>query len=1003
MKEPVEEPAPLSDASSQLKRRLVTIVVVTALGTSGASARPPASGASPAPDAPRTTPSQPGDASASAPPAGEAAPSPPVERAGETPEAPPGDVAALVPGGEGGHLGAWLFNGPHPLTGVDDSKAVPALGRALQGDAGAGPRWTMGANGTGPINVARTVGARGNDVVAYAGGVLHVAKPGRYHLLLGVDDGVRVDVDGKTLFTRDERRLARDDDDCVPVDLDAGDHTVVLRLRHRTGGWAMTARVVDASFAPPDGAYFVLPGTTLKDARSLAASMASASFDGGASGEGYFPKVTVRFARGVPLGVPLPVRSRLSRASGGAPIFDVSGGVVAPRVGELELALPPLRAGDVKVEDQELLFETTVGERSFKTPFSGAKATREAIAHADRALDALRGKDTSSWLRQGSLDSVTHLRDRLVRFVSRGDTDRAAQRDEARELEAAAAALEKGLDPYATRTGPQRRAYRSPLDGRLAEYGLFVPASYRPDARRTWPLVMALHGLNGKPVAMLRYVIGDDDPAKAHDFEDRHFTTLPTPDAFIVAPNGHGNTMYRLLGNDDPLRVLDEVMAAYPIDRARVTVTGPSMGGIGAASLALRHPDRFAAAAPLCGYHSYFVRRDMAGQRLRPWERAIAEERSNAHWAWNGWELPLYVVHGTMDLPVANSGVLIDRYEALKYPIVHEHPKLGHNVWQTTYENLKGIKWLLGKTRDLHPKKIRFRTARLREDRMAWIRVGELATSGGWGEIEAEIKGRTAITASTKGITELWVDRDDTRIDVTAPVTLTLDGAALTFPPSDPIVAHKDGDAWRSGPAARPAIWKRGAVTGPMRDAFHEPLLFVYGASDPAQTRVNETVARAWARVGYGVDIQYPVTSDTEFMAKGEPLAHDRALFLVGNARSNQVLRALEPELPIRVEGDRVVAGGRSFGGPELGAAFIHPNPKRPDRYVVVVEGASAVGTLRSLSLPDLLPDFAIYDARVASARGHVVLGATELLAGGTFENDWSLPKAIDDPLAARR
>ena len=33
-----------------------------------------------------------------------------------------------------------------------------------------------------------------------------------------------------------------------------------------------------------------------------------------------------------------------------------------------------------------------------------------------------------------------------------------------------------------------------------------------------------------------------------------------------------------------------------------------------------------------------------------------------------------------------NSGVLVERYEALKFPVVFEAPKLGHNVWQTTYE-----------------------------------------------------------------------------------------------------------------------------------------------------------------------------------------------------------------------------------------------------------------------------------------------------------------------------
>jgi hypothetical protein len=80
----------------------------------------------------------------------------------------------------------------------------------------------------------------------------------------------------------------------------------------------------------------------------------------------------------------------------------------------------------------------------------------------------------------------------------------------------------------------------------------------------------------------------------------------------------------------------------------------------------------------------------------------------------------------------------------------------------------------------------------------------------------------------------------------------------------------------------------------------------------------------------------------------------------------------------------------------------VRPNPRRPDRYLVVVEGVDALGTWRSLSLPDLLPDFVVWDVDVAPSRGQMLLGPGMLRAGGFFENDWSLPARIDDPLAAR-
>jgi poly(3-hydroxybutyrate) depolymerase len=566
---------------------------------------------------------------------------------------------------------------------------------------------------------------------------------------------------------------------------------------------------------------------------------------------------------------------------------------------------------------------------------------------------------------------------------------------------AVAGSLEAKGDPYAIRTGAMRRAYRSPVDGQLSEFGLYVPYDF--DATKKYPLIVGLHGMNGNPMSMMRWLFGYDDAGRDAAWEDRHpIDRLPTLEAIVVTPDGHWNAMYRDMGEDDVMRVVDWALANLPVDPTRVTITGPSMGGIGSAAIPFHHPDRFAAAAPLCGYHSYFIRRDVAGRPLRPWERFLADERSNVSWAFNGLRIPLWIVHGTKDLPEENSGVLIDRYKALGYGIKHDHPDLGHNVWQKTYENLKGASWLMWHRRDEHPVEVRFRTMRSRFADDAWVHLDELATPDTWAQVVARIRKDNVIDVlEAKGLSALHFDRDGKRIDASAPVTVAIDGAKLTFAPSDALTLHRDVNGWHGGPAPHAAVYKHGAVTGPIRDVFHEPVLFVYGADDPAQARANEEVARAWANVRWGVRVKFPVISDAEFFARGEPLANDRALFLVGNAKSNRVVRELEPSLPIKVDGDAIVLPkDRRFTGQQLGAAFIHPNPKRTDRYVVVVEGVDALGTWRSLSLPDIVPDFVVYDDRVAPSRGQMVLGAGSALAAGFFTNDWLFPSDVSDPVA---
>jgi hypothetical protein len=283
------------------------------------------------------------------------------------------------------------------------------------------------------------------------------------------------------------------------------------------------------------------------------------------------------------------------------------------------------------------------------------------------------------------------------------------------------------------------------------------------------------------------------------------------------------------------------------------------------------------------------------------------------------------------------------------------------------------------------------------------VHVDELSAPDAWGEVDAKMQPHGLLVVATKGVVALHFDRDPQLTDPQAELAVSIDGTTLRFATGEPAVLHMEGRAWQPGAAVHVGPYKHADLTGPIRDAYHAPLLFVYGADDPAETRANEEVARAWAADGWGIAVHYPVMSDAEFFARAEPLANDRALFLVGNSRSNRVVRAIEPELPIHVDGGAVVIGADRVEGPEAGAAFVVPNPRRPERYLVVVEGVDATGTWRSLSLPNLLPDFVVYDASVAPARGQMLLGAGSVRAAGFFKNDWSLPEVRADPLATTK
>lgn len=159
------------------------------------------------------------------------------------------------------------------------------------------------------------------------------------------------------------------------------------------------------------------------------------------------------------------------------------------------------------------------------------------------------------------------------------------------EFAAAAAlfdALDAGRDPFATRRGSLRKAYRSAVDNTLQPYRLFIPESY--DGSRPAPLVVALHGMGGDENSML------DNYTAALGKEAQRTGML------VACPKGRDTaSMYRGDAGRDVFDVIAEVRRDYHIDPDRIYLMGHSMGGFGTWALAMAQPGLFAALGPIAG------------------------------------------------------------------------------------------------------------------------------------------------------------------------------------------------------------------------------------------------------------------------------------------------------------------------------------------------------------------------------------------------------------------
>lgn len=902
----------------------------------------------------------------------------------------------VVTPGPDGELSTWLVHDGGRVALPPRPSLRASLERALgAGDAGlrrlpegGDPAvWRPAAAASVSLDLNAALRRRGPGI-AWVAATLRVQRAGRRWLSLGTDDTAEVYLDGTAVFRRVAARASRADDDLVPLTLPAGTHALVIQVATR-GDADVLLRLVGDDHRPDDGLRVELPGVTDAECTALGDRAVSVEAHRAVAPDG----LRVTLALAWPGGVAHPAnRSTLPlEVSGGATLrseVPLGGGSVAPLDAVVAVTDAPA-ALNVRVGGATRAFEVS------PRPLA-VRALRRALSELP-ALDPAFGVNPPPFPRPAArlpesvpddaLWSVERAAERLAALTASADRDAVHVDAEATQLLALLDELRAGRDPYRTLRGPLRRAYRSPLDGALQEYSVYVPPSYRADA--PMPVVVGLHGLHGSAHRMLPILVGLYDESEGRVHAERHLPPLPDTGAILVAPWGFGDAGYRQQGEHDVVTVVERVRESYRTDVSRTYLTGLSMGGIGAAGVAFHHPDLFAASAALCGYHSYFVRGDTRGPR-RPWETYLMELRSNDRVAENGLHLPMYIVQGTLDRPLAHSQVLAERYTALGYSLEAEWPPLGHNVWSTTYANGRIVPWFLRHRRDPTPGEVRLRTYELRWNRSAWVTIDALlargadgaevaARAGRAGEVRLRASRDGVVRGTTEGVFALTV-APPRALFARGPerVSMDLDGDRLELRTDSENHLAREGGHWRL--RGRRLVVPAG---GPVREVFDTPMVFVVGTADPAQTRVNERVARAWARRA-GVPLAYPVVTDD---ALTDAMAEGRTLVLVGTPQSHRVLARLADRLPLRFDGADLRVGAQRHTGADLGAVFATHHPDHPERALLVITGNSPAALYRSLSLPDLIPAYTVFDGRVAPARGRVLLGGlARVRAAGFFD-----------------
>ena len=620
------------------------------------------------------------------------------------------------------------------------------------------------------------------------------------------------------------------------------------------------------------------------------------------------------------------------------------------------------------------------GERSFAIRYHGALHERIAVLAAKQA----------SWKRSvqvfaGSADSWRNDIDVLQAALRDNETDTKWLEARLVVAEEVADAHTSGRDGYWERRGVIHRAYRSALDGKLQPYAIFVPPSYDPEGDQ--PLVVVFHGLNNVPEHALRAVVGFPRRGGQTRLEvARYMPDIPDQGALVVAPWGFGDNGQRLLGEADVLDVIRDVQRHYRVDPQRITLTGYSLGGTVAFTLPVHYPDLLAYAAPLCGYPNLYGYREVrAVKNRKPWEKVMLAKRYVVNYALNGGTTPMWVIHGGRDQP-QRAEEFVDAYDRFGHKVTFDlQEDLGHNVWDYAYENGKMVDYLRKRRRVGTPTKIQFTTAEYRYNRSFWVTVEGIADYTEFARVDASLDADgSRIVLKLSNVNAIALNTG--ALDLSGAVTVVVNGTTVHVPAGARTATLEDRGGWRLATEAR-RTGKRPGVAGPLDDAQVHKSLVVYGTQVPAETASNKLAAQWHAQVNERTAVDYPVKADVDVTPED---LRTHTLILVGRPETNAVTAKAMTALPVTFDARGVTVRGKRHDGPSVGVSVIHPSHWNRGEYIVLHAGTDIAATLASRNLPEMVPDYLVYDASAMSVQvGETLLDRRQVRDGGFFSEDW--------------
>jgi len=206
----------------------------------------------------------------------------------------------------------------------------------------------------------------------------------------------------------------------------------------------------------------------------------------------------------------------------------------------------------------------------------------------------------------------------------------------------------------------------------MSKYAVYVPRDYDP--AKPSPCILFLHGKGECGTDGQKQAVVGLGSAALLQHERWPF--------IVIFPQKPDEEKQWSEFEDLALSALSETRAEFAIDESRVYLSGLSQGGAGTWAIGARHPELFAALAPVCGY----------GDPVK----VLGESSIKG--------LPIWAFHGEKDdvvKPELTRALVAAAEKAGAQVKATYFPEANHNSWDSAYRDTELPVWLLTNKREV--------------------------------------------------------------------------------------------------------------------------------------------------------------------------------------------------------------------------------------------------------------------------------------------------------------